>query len=100
MSFEEAKKKFKIEDNARGYVEATIMPYLTAGFEELLNVAKERGELKVTGDDGNASEGKASRTTSSTTMLEVRLESLRRLVLFCELVMEALQRTICKATEK
>ena len=50
MSFQEAAQKFKIEDNARGFVEATVMPYLTAGFEELLNVAKERGELKVLGE--------------------------------------------------
>lgn len=39
------------EENARAYIEKEIMPYLTPGIEELLKVAKERGEVQMEGDE-------------------------------------------------
>mmetsp|Transcript_22152 Transcript_22152/g.55866 ORF Transcript_22152/g.55866 Transcript_22152/m.55866 type:complete len:150 (-) Transcript_22152:175-624(-) len=42
------------EHDARGYVNAVVMPYLTPGLEALLHVAKERGKLpKLGGDSKN-----------------------------------------------
>ena len=35
------------DEDARGYINAVLMPYLTPGFTQLLHEAKKRGELAM-----------------------------------------------------
>ena len=39
------------EENARAYIEDALLPYLKPGIEELLNVAKAKGEVIMEGDE-------------------------------------------------
>ncbi|CAD7926714.1 unnamed protein product [Amoebophrya sp. A25] len=48
---EEAPKIPHPEHDAKGYVKAVVMQYLTPGFEALLQVAKEKGELPPLGEE-------------------------------------------------
>ena len=47
------------KEDARGYVSAVLMPYLLPGFEELLHVAKEKGELHIAGHEDDSPVGGA-----------------------------------------